>query len=450
MTRFPSIRMRLFLLFWGLLWVVALPVILLYIRKRARADATYGVDLGQRFGRHRHTLKDTIWIHTVSIGEFRSAVPLIRAFLDEGETLVLTHFTPAARRDIHKVFPEQVASGRIVPVWVPFEYDLSYRAFFRAFRPRFGLVMEVEFWPRMIASARKHGVPLFLCNGQYPSKSFVRDKHRLRGQLVRGFAGVMIKNDVQADRFRALGVPDKAICMTGEMRFDQPIAPALLQAADALRGHWPGSRPALTIASAVEGEDKLYLDAIALMREQAERAGQPMPCVVYVPRAPERFDQVAGMIQARGWQMARRSEALDDALNAKDLEEVDILLGDSLGEMYFYLALTDRAVVGGGFTPKGAHNVIEPLALQKPVFVGPEIWTIEYPALDAIKAGVLTQCADASALAQALAPSAPVPTDTEMTAFFATHSGGVARTLKALPGLLDHARAQGINGFTKR
>ncbi|MGH1355453.1 MAG: 3-deoxy-D-manno-octulosonic acid transferase [Thalassovita sp.] len=447
MTSFPSFRMRLFLLFWGLLWIVALPAILLYIRLRARKDATYGQDLSQRFGLHRHDLRDTIWLHTVSIGEFRSAVPLIRAFLEQGETLVITHFTPAGRRDIHKVFPDQIAEGRIVPVWVPFEYDLSFRMFFKAFRPRFGLVMEVEFWPRMIASARKYGVPLFLCNGQYPSKSYDRDKDQIRGQLVRGFAGVMIKNDVQADRFRALGVGDEAIRMTGEMRFDQPIAPALLTAANTLRDAWPGARPAFTIASAVEGEDDLYLDAIAKMRDQAKQAGQPIPRVVYVPRAPERFDDVAALIQARGWTVARRSEVLDANLGGVVPDDTDILLGDSLGEMYFYLALTDRAVVGGGFTPKGAHNVIEPLALQKPVFVGPEIWTIEYPALDAIKAGVLTQCADAAALAQALGLMAPVPTEAQMTSFFETHSGGVARTLEALPGLLDHARAQGI---TKR
>jgi 3-deoxy-D-manno-octulosonic-acid transferase len=435
--------MRLFLLFWGLLWVIALPVILLYIRRRARKDQMYAEDLRQRFGLHPQRLRDSVWIHTVSIGEFRSAVPLIRAFLGQGETLVITHFTPAGRRDIRKVFPKEIAEGRIVPVWVPFEYDLSFRLFFKAFRPRFGLVMEVEFWPRMIASARKHGVPLFLCNGQYPSKSYDRDKDRLRGQLVRGFAGVMIKNDVQADRFRALGVPDEAIRMTGEMRFDQPIAPALLTAANALRDQWPGARPAFTIASAVEGEDDLYLDAIARMRADAETAGEPMPRVVYVPRAPERFDEVAQMIKARGWTVARRSQVLDADLAGQVPPEADILLGDSLGEMYFYLALTDRAVVGGGFTPKGAHNVIEPLALQKPVFVGPEIWTIEYPALDAIKAGVLTQCADADELAQALAPSAPAPTDAQMTAFFETHSGGVARTLQALPGLLDYAQGQG-------
>ncbi|THD71606.1 3-deoxy-D-manno-octulosonic acid transferase [Thalassobius vesicularis] len=440
MSRFPSLRMRLFLAGWALLWGAALPLILLYIRKRAKRDPMYGTDLAQRFGRHRLRWDGSVWVHTVSIGEFRSAVPLIRRLLTDGERVVVTHFTPAARREIAKVFGAEIAAGQLASVWVPFEYDLAYARFFRAFRPKYGLVMEVEFWPRMIASARARGVPLFLCNGQYPSKSYARDRNRLRGELVRGFAGVMVKNTVQRDRFLSLGMPDAAIRMTGEMRFDQPIPPRLTEAAQRLV--WPGDRNSITFASVVEGEDDTYLDAIATLRAQAAANSKQPPRIVYVPRAPERFDTVAQMIAARGWPMARRSEALDANL-VGDLD-ADILLGDSMGEMYFYLSLTEKTVVGGGFTPKGAHNVIEPLAVRKPVFVGPEIWTIEYPAQEAIEAGVLRHCMTEEQLAEALSPDAPLPGEAEMTAFFAAHAGGVDKTMAALPALLEHARAQGI------
>ena len=440
MSHFPSIRMRMFLAGWALLWVAALPLILFYIRKRAKRDQMYGADLAQRFGRHRLRWDESVWVHTVSIGEFRSAVPLIRRLLRDGERVVTTHFTPAARREIARVFDEELTNGQLASVWVPFEYDSAYAAFFRAFRPKYGLVMEVEFWPRMIASARSRGVPLFLCNGQYPSKSYTRDRHRLRGELVRGYAAVMVKNSVQRDRFLSLGVPDAAIRMTGEMRFDQPIPPHLTEAAAHLT--WPGDRNSITFASVVEGEDETYLDVIASLRAEASAQGKQPPRIVYVPRAPERFDSVAQRIAARGWSMARRYQALDADL-AGDLE-ADILLGDSMGEMYFYLSLTEKTVVGGGFTFKGAHNVIEPLSLCKPVFVGPEIWTIEYPAREAIEAGVLRHCMTAEALAQALSPNTPLPGEAEMTAFFAAHAGGVDKTMAALPALLEYARAQGI------
>ncbi|MEZ5714672.1 MAG: hypothetical protein R3D85_05595 [Paracoccaceae bacterium] len=105
-------------------------------------------------------------------------------------------------------------------------------------------------------------------------------------------------------------------------------------------------------------------------------------------------------------------------------------MGDSLGEMYFYLSLGDFAVAGGGFNPRGSHNIIEPLALGKPVIVGPEIWTIEYPAVEAIAAGVARQIG-AEELPSAL--SEPhLPDHGQIDAFLASHAGAVEKTLAAL------------------
>jgi len=113
---------------------------------------------------------------------------------------------------------------------------------------------------------------------------------------------------------------------------------------------------------------------------------------VYVPRAPERFDETADALDKAGFHCIRRSKVLDQNLDLLDVpEKVDVLIGDSLGEMYFYLSMCDRVLVGGGFTSKGSHNISEPLALGKPVIVGPELWTIEFPVIEAIEAGVCVQ-----------------------------------------------------------
>ncbi len=109
----------------------------------------------------------------------------------------------------------------------------------------------------------------------------------------------------------------------------------------------------------------------------------------------------------------------------------DILLGDSVGEMYFYIALADRVVTGGGFTRHGAHNIIEPLALMRPVIVGPEIHTIEYPAVEAIAAGVCLRVETVAALAAALTDW-PGPAHDTIKAFVASHSGATRRTLDVL------------------
>lgn len=421
---FPSLKLRIALGAYGLLWWILLPVILLYLKHRGRKDPLYAQKLPERFGRYAARVKNPVWIHAVSLGEMRSATPLIRALLAQGETILTTHFTPAGRREAEREFAAEIAAGTVQSVWVPFEYGFAYRRFLHHFAPQYGLVMEIEIWPRMIMACRKNGTPLFMCNAQYPEKSFEKDQKGLglRAALVAGFAGGFVKSDAQKARFAAAGLPN--IHVTGELRFDQPIPQYQLEAAASCRGALTKGQPCIALTSVVEGEDALYIDMIRQCTGVL---------FVYVPRAPERFDDVARMLEAAGLRSARRSALLDKDLALTDpAPDIDVLLGDSMGEMYFYLGLCDRAIVGGGFVPKGAHNVIEPLALKKPVIVGPHIWTIEYPATEAIAAGVCKLVADETALLAEIQAPTPV-SDAQITDFYSDHAGAVSRTLAAIP-----------------
>ncbi|KPP84341.1 MAG: 3-deoxy-D-manno-octulosonic-acid transferase [Rhodobacteraceae bacterium HLUCCO07] len=418
------LRLRAFLVLWRLGWVLLMPVMLTYLWRRGRRDPLYAQRLEQRFGRHARRGIPHVWVHAVSLGELRSAVPLIRAFLEQGEHVVTTHFTPAGLRETEKVFAAEIAAERLSAVYVPFDYGLAFRRFFRAFRPKFGLVMEVEFWPGMITASRRANVPLYLCNGQYPVRSFERDRKKFLSPalLVPGFAGVMVKSELQAERFRALG--QRSVAVTGEMRFEQPIPPEQLRAARAARAALAGDRRVITLASVIEGEEEFFVETVKSISDKA--------FFVFVPRAPERFDAVAQRLAQAGLRLARRSAILDDSLELTETPRIDVLLGDSLGEMYFYLAMGDLSVTGGGFHPRGSHNIIEPLALGKPVIVGPEIWTIEYPATEAIAAGVARQVT-AQELPGAVLSDA-LPTKERIDAFLADHAGAVDKTLRSLAG----------------
>lgn len=418
--------MRVFLLFWSALWTICLPVVLAYLRRRARKDALYAQHLPERFGRYAQRMQGAVWIHAVSLGEVRSAVPLIRGLLDAGEAVVVTHFTPAGRRATMAAFGPEIAAGRVAAVWVPFELNWCFAGFFRAFRPKLGLVMEIEIWPRMVAAARAAGVPLYMCNAQYPLDSMARDaKFPLRPAVMRRFAGAFVKSDLQAQRFAAIGVHN--IIVTGELRFDQPIPARHLAAANALRRQLPAQ--VVAFASVTEPEETLFLQAAATLLAQPNP-----PLVVFIPRAPERFDAVAQQLAAHGLQAARRSDVLDANLTPRAPITSGVLLGDSLGEMYFYLGLATRVVVGGGFQPKGSHNIIEALAMGLPVIVGPYIQTIEYPAVEAIAAGVCHQTSAAS-LAQDIKAWAS-PTPQMITQFLAAHSGATDKTLAAVARMI--------------
>jgi 3-deoxy-D-manno-octulosonic-acid transferase len=208
-------------------------------------------------------------------------------------------------------------------------------------------------------------------------------------------AGVLAKSKRMSDRFRALSSP--CIEVAGETRFDIERPQAHVEAGLRLKASL-GDRPVFAFASVVEGEEETYLRA-----SKTFAAMVPKPLVIWVPRAPEVFDATAEWIDAAGLVLRRRSESLSNDLDPLvSLEDTDVLLGDSFGEMFFYLASADAVSVGGGFVEKGAHNVIEPLALGKPVIVGPHIWTIEFPGREARDAGVLQVCADPASLATML------------------------------------------------
>jgi 3-deoxy-D-manno-octulosonic-acid transferase len=432
--------MRVFLWLWSALWTLGVPLVLAYLWRRARKDPVYGQHLGERFGIYPKALPGAVWVHGVSLGETRSAVPLIRALLGQGEKVVTTHFTPAGRREAERVFAPEIAAGQLCAVWVPLETGWAYAGFFRAFRPRYGLVMEIEVWPRMTFAARRANVALFMCNAQYPSRSILRDSKglRLRQAVMRGFAGALVKSQLQADRFAAIGVQN--IAVTGELRFDQPIPPALVAQGIAARA-WLGAqdRAVIAIASAIEGEDAIYLQAIAALRADHTARGLPAPLFLYIPRRPERFDEVFHTVRQAGLQVVRRSalwpQRLDSTAWNVPPAGFDVLLGDSLGEMYFYLAMADRVIVGGGFNPKGAHNISEPLALLKPVLTGPHTFTIEYPFAEAEAAGVALSVPDAAALSDALIFGFN-PSRAQIEAFLAAHAGATEKTMAALPKLL--------------
>lgn len=434
---FPSRRLRVALLAYRALWWLGLPLVLAYLAWRGRRDRDYAARLRERFGVYpAFAGAAPVWIHAVSLGEMRSATPIVTALLDEGIPVVLTHFTPAGRREAARALAGPIAAGRVLPVWVPFELGFAWRRFLRHFAPRCGLVMEIEIWPVMIMECRRAGLPLFMCNAQYPARSFARDSERtkLRAELMRGFSGALVKSDLQRRRFAQVGV--QAITVTGETRFDQPIPAAMVEAGRVARAALGEGRGCIAFASVVAGEDAVYLDAIEALFAARDAAGERRPLVVYIPRAPERFDEVAALIAARGLACARRSAVFDPDLRLRGAPPIDILLGDSLGEMYFYLAMADSVVVGGGFTAKGAHNVIEPLALGRAVIVGPETWTIEYPAAEAIAAGVCLQARSPEELAALLVADAAgqIPR-AAMEGFVAAHSGAAARTVAFIRAL---------------
>lgn len=437
--------MRLIMAAYQALWVVLLPAFLAFLWQKGKREPLYRQFWAERWGNVQTGLKNPIWVHSASMGEIRGAAPLVQALLAAGYPVLVTTLTPAGRTAAQKLLATQILEGRAQVAYLPLELSGAVKRFIRHVQPRCAMMTEIDTWPVLLSTIRQQGLPLCMANAQYPKKSIERDLQRwggFRAQLFAAYQLVMCKSETHAQRFRQVGCA--RVEVVGETRFDLPVSAAQIAAA----ARWVasahlglGQRPVIAFASAIVGEDAQFIDAMQQMQQGLAAAGQARPLFVYVPRSPQRFDAVHGMLQSAGLHTLRRSQVMDDTFTwqmpAANLADADVLLGDSLGEMYFYLALSQAVVVGASFVAMGAHNVIEPLALKKPVMVGHSIWGIEYPGVEALAAGVLQQHMDIPSLAQAMvhllsAPGAYAQAMAGAEQFHAAHTGSTAKHLAVL------------------
>lgn len=384
------------------------------------------------------------------MGEVRGAAPLVRALLAHGYPVMVTTLTPAGRTAAEKLFQAEIAQGHAQVAYLPFELSGSVKRFIEHVRPRCAMMTEIDTWPVLLSTIRRQGLPLCMANAQYPKKSIERDLRRwggFRAKLFAAYLLVMCKSETHAQRFRQVGCA--RVEVVGETRFDLPVSVPQMEAAAKQVQAWQlglQQRPVIAFASAITGEDEQFIDAMQQIQMGLVAAGRAKPLFVYVPRSPQSFDDVHNLLTSAGLKTLRRSQTFDAALHLnnahEDARDCDVLLGDSLGEMYFYLALSHAVVVGASFVPMGAHNVIEPLALKKPVMVGHSIWGIEYPGVEALAAGVLQQHMDMASLSKAMVhlltvPGAYAQAMAGAEKFYTEHGGSTAKHMAVLLPWLD-------------
>jgi 3-deoxy-D-manno-octulosonic-acid transferase len=414
------------------LFLVA-PFLPLRLWWRGRREPGYRRHVGERFGRYAAPLAASdaplLWVHAVSLGETRAAHPLVRALEERfpGHRLLVTQMTATGREAA-----EQLYGDRALIAFLPYDFPRAVRRFLVRFRPRVGIVMETEVWPNLLRECRRAGVPVLLANARLSERS-ARGYARIASLAREAFGDIALvgaQAAADAERFRALGA--HRVEITGNLKFDVTLAPALVTRGRGWREQW-GPRPVLLLASSRDGEEALVLDAVA---RGALPAGT---LLVIVPRHPQRFDAVAALLDRRGVRYSRRST------QAAPPAGTDVLLGDSLGEMTAYYSACDVALIGGSLLPFGSQNLIEACAAGAAVVLGPSTFNFAQAAELAIDAGAAMQVANADA---AIDAARVLLEDRERRAamaaagvrFTAAHGGATARTLALVERLLDAAR----------
>lgn len=378
-------RPRFWFAVYQLLWHLLLPLAFIRLAWRARHSIQYLTYLPERlgYGYSKPIKQGVIWIHAVSVGETRAAQPLIQAYLARGESILLTHMTLNGRRTGAALFAKAIAAGQIQQVYLPYDLCWSVANFIRIFKPKLGLFMETEAWPTVVFYCAQIGMPLFLVNARLSERSARRvNRFGKAGQaLFQAFTGILAQTEFDAQRYRSLGV--RNIEIVGNLKFDVPLDPELVKQGMAWRKDLHvNQRTMVCAASTRDGEELIILKAWKNLLLSHSFEVPPLLCLV--PRHPERFSDVADQIHGAGFQFRRRSEWSGIPQITSDLE---VILGDSMGEMPMYYSAANLVVMGGSLLPFGGQNLIEACAAGCPVLLGEHTYNFQQAALDALEAG---------------------------------------------------------------
>ena len=391
---------------YALCLYVLLPIVPLYLLWRGRKQPEYRQHWAERFACYRQPRiapqKRRIWLHAVSLGETRATAPLVHAFFAQNPDahIVLTHTTPTGRASGQELFAPYLQDGRMTQVYAPYDLNPLLNRFFKTFAPTDVWIMETEVWPNLMAQCVQRNIPASLINGRMSEKNLKQTLkwQALMGGAYAGFTHVCAQTETDAQRYRKIGVVDAQLTVTGNLKFDMHIPPEQVGEGERIKGLLTDTR-VIMLASSREGEEQLWLDAIAEFERTNSQMAQSQPRIQWwiVPRHPQRFDEVAQLMRAAGKNSGKKilRKSVLDGLSAEqqatELHTADIVLGDTMGEMFTYYAIADIVLMGGTWLPYGGQNFLEPMALGKTVWVGPSVYNFEYLVTVALNQALLKQ-----------------------------------------------------------
>jgi 3-deoxy-D-manno-octulosonic-acid transferase len=430
----PSLSLQIY----ALLMRCAQPLLRRKLARRALAEPGYAEAVPERWGHYTQPAEagsELVWVHAVSLGETRTAAILLREWRAQvpGLRVLLTHGTATGRAE-----GRSLLQPGDVQVWQPWDSRQAVERFLTHFKPRLGVLLETEVWPNLMAAAKARGLPVALVNARMSPKSLAGAERLswLAKPAYQALAAVYAQTAADAQRLAQLGAPVAGVL--GNLKFD--ARPDTQQQALARQWRAPLPRPVLMLASSREGEELEFLRQWQDRKAQAQPASAQRVQLMIVPRHPQRFDEVARMVQAQGLTVSRRSSWAGAPADDAAALQADVWLGDSLGEMALYYTLSDLALLGGSFEALGGQNLIEPAACSCPVVMGPHTFNFAEAALMAVAAGAALRVQDmAAGLARGLGllqdPAALQQARAAALAFAASQGGAAARTVQALNAL---------------
>ena len=380
---------------YSLILYLSVPLMIVRLYYRGIRAPGYRHRILERFGHFTPPAdfdrqKTTIWIHAVSVGETYAAQPLVKALQQSypDSQFLITSMTPTGSESVKTLF-----DGSVFHAYLPYDLPMAIRRFLHTTNPDLLIIMETELWPNLIYHCKQRDMKILLANARLSEKSAL-GYEKISGlmyKMLQSFDAIAAQSKEDADRLEALGADIEELQVTGSLKFhvqknagltaDEPFF-------DAIKA---SNRIVITAASTREGEEEKVLEAYKDVQSK-----NPNVLLLLVPRHPERFDEVTGLCERSQLQTMRRS------LPQSAINDIEIIVGDSMGEMARYYSVANIAFVGGSLVNTGCQNVIEPAVLALPILVGPSQFNFAQICNQLESAGGMLTVSDEEGLAASL------------------------------------------------
>jgi 3-deoxy-D-manno-octulosonic-acid transferase len=364
--------MRIIIDLLYLLAAVAYSPVIIY---RAIRHKRYRTGWSQRLGKisRRNPTKKCIWLHAVSVGEINAAKTIINELKNKFSyfeivisTTTDTGFARATNlfNENHQVF------------YFPFDFSWIMKRAFSNIRPAICLLMELEVWPNFVQIAQQSNIPVIVVNGRMSDTSF--PKYQKIKPLVKKMFGkvtlTLAQTEEYAQRFKELGCPDEKVIVTNSLKYDTAQITDNVAGADTLATQLNITSERLWITGGTgNDEEKILIDVYEQLK-QDERFSDLR--VVIVPRKPERFDEVAQLIEQRGFPLIRYSRIKNNTVSSTTDKQA-IILGDTMGDLRKFYSLATIIFVGRSLVPMGGSDMLEAAALGKCTIFGPHAFNFK-------------------------------------------------------------------------
>lgn len=377
---------------YNIVWLLILLPVAGFVFWRYRQYPQHNMRFGERLTLYNNKIKfKKIWVHTASVGEVNTALPLLRQLIATYgiNALLVTTTTPTGEQVLKKALGKSISH-----LYLPFDQCLLMRRFFQKLQFQTVILFETEIWPSLITEANKHNVEVVLVNARMSEKS---KRKYLKFQSFTRFifnqiSLIVAQTKEESSHFYDLGA--RSCKYSDSLKFSISVDEKLQEKSLKILSDWLTSinhKKIIIAASTHSTEENIILEALA----ELKKAGLNI-LLILVPRHVERSDEVESLCLQKNLSVARYCEG-----TVPD-KSIDIIIVDVVGKLFELFGLASVAIMGGTFIKHGGHNFLEPAAWGLPIVAGKSDYNFSEIAKELKGRGALTQVDDAGSLAVTL------------------------------------------------